>query len=81
MYLEEIACQALINAGHFSTKEEALQSFKSDFQTHFPFRSYEEWNKDIPASLVENIITNIGKNSSISVRFLIKDLETISRLI
>lgn len=81
MRLEEVASQVLVNAGTFKTKEEALVSFKEEFNLHFPQRKYDEWNKDIPESVVQNIIRNVGKNSSVSVRFLIKDLETISNFL
>jgi hypothetical protein len=81
MYLEEVASQVLVNAGKFSSKQEALAAFKAEFNLHFPQRNYEKWNKQIPDQMVNNIIVNVGKNSSISIRFLIKDLETISNVL
>jgi hypothetical protein len=81
MLLEDLASQILVNAGKFSSKNEALKSFKDEFNLHFPQRDYDKWNKDIPDEVVQNIINNVGKNSSVSVRFLIKDLETISNFL
>jgi hypothetical protein len=81
MLLEELASQILVNAGKFTSQDEALKSFRDEFNLHFPQRDYKRWNKDIPEGVVANIINNVGKNSSVSVRFLIKDLETISNFL
>jgi hypothetical protein len=81
MLLEELASHILVNAGKFTSHADALDSFKAEFKTHFPQRDYEKWNKEIPEEVVANIINNVGKNSSVSVRFLIKDLETISNFL
>lgn len=81
MLLEELASQILVNAGKFASKTEALKSFREEFNLYFPQRDYDKWNKEIPEEVVANIINNVGKNSSVSVRFLIKDLETISNFL
>lgn len=81
MLLEEVASHVLVNAGKFGSREEAIDSFRNEFSSHFPNRNYKEWNKEVPDSMVKNIIENVGKNSSISVRFLIKDLETITSVL
>jgi hypothetical protein len=81
MFLEDIAVHILVNSTRYSTQDEALRGLKSEFKAHFPMYSYEQWNRDIPEALAKNIITNVGKNSNVSVRFVIKDLETICNTI
>ena len=81
MLLEEIASQILVDTKRFKTKEEALSAFRNEFTLHFPNKDYSEWNKSIPASMAQNIITNVGKNGAVSIRFLIKDLQTITNVL
>jgi hypothetical protein len=77
MKLEDIACQILVNAGKYKSQDEALKALRSEYNLHFPKSNFEEWNRDLPESTARNVISNVGKNGSMSVRFLIKDLETI----
>ena len=77
MFLEEIASQILVNASRFPSKDIATENIRSEFKIHFPFWTYENWNKEVPESLARSIITNVGKNGNVSVRFIIKDLDTI----
>jgi hypothetical protein len=79
MLLEDIACQILVNSGKYQSKEKALEVLHSEYKAHFPFSSFEVWNKDLPEATARNIISNVGKNGSMSIRFLIKDLETICK--
>ena len=71
----------MVNSHLAASEEEALNRLKAEFSLSYPALSYERWNKDLPDAMAQNIITNVGKNSSMSVRFLIKDLETIAKLL
>jgi len=81
MLLEDIAVKCMVNSRLAKSEQEALTVLKAEFSKSYPALSYEKWNKDIPASMANNIITNVGKNGSMSIRFLIKDLETIAKLL
>jgi hypothetical protein len=81
MLLEEIALKCMVNSSLAKTSEEALASLKNEFSKSYPALSYEKWNKEVPESMAQNIITNVGKNGSMSVRFLIKDLEMIAKIL
>lgn len=81
MLLEEIAIKCMVNSGLAKSDQEALTLLKDEFSQSYPALSYTKWNKDVPSSMANNIITNVGKNGSMSVRFLIKDLETIAKLL
>lgn len=81
MLLEEIASKCMVNSGLAVNSEKAVARLKQEFSTSYPALSYDKWNKDVPESMAQNIISNVGKNGSMSVRFLIKDLETIARLL
>jgi hypothetical protein len=77
MYLEEIASHILVNSNNFPTKDVAAENVRSEFKAHFPSWNYDSWNQDVPDTIAKSIITNVGKNGSVSVRFIIKDLDTI----
>jgi hypothetical protein len=79
MLLEDIAKQILVNSKRFSTDAEALEQVKSEFREHFPSWDYDHWNREIPESISRNIINNVGKNGNVSVKFVIKDLDTICK--
>jgi hypothetical protein len=79
MLLESIAAKILVNTYKYKTMEEAVHGLKSEFKKHFPTFDYTEWNKDIPDSIAQNVIDNIVKNGTVSERFIIKDLEIISK--
>lgn len=81
MLLEEIAVKCMVNSSLARSEEDALRRLKEEFSKSYPALSYERWNKDVPEVMANNIISNVGKNGSMSVRFLIKDLETIARLL
>jgi hypothetical protein len=81
MLLEEIAVKCIIKSKLAGTEHDALARLKEEFSKSYPALSYVKWNKDVPDSMANNIITNVGKNTSLSVRFLIKDLEAIARLL
>lgn len=71
----------MVNSNLAKTKEEALTRLREEFLKSYPTLSYETWNRDLDETTAKNIITNVGKNGSMSVRFLIKDLEAIARLL
>ena len=77
MFLEEIASQILVNSSKFSSKDVAKANVRAEFKVHFPTWSYENWNREVEEPLAKSIITNVGKNGNVSVRFIIKDLDTI----
>ena len=77
MRLEKIAVRILVNSAMYGNEKEAQKGLESEFKAHFPQLDYDQWNKDVPDSLVENIVSNVGKNGKVSVRFIIKDLHTI----
>ena len=77
MFLEEIASQILVNSSRFSSKDIAMENIRLEFKVHFPSWNYETWNREVSESLAKSIITNVGKNGNVSVRFIIKDLDTI----
>jgi hypothetical protein len=79
MLLEEIASQILVNSSKFPSMEVATESVRAEFRAHFPTWSYENWNRDVSDSLAKSIISNVGKNGIVSVRFIIKDLDTIMK--
>lgn len=79
MRLEEVAAHCLISSGMAKDKAMAVQVIQNEFQKEFPLRSYPDWNVEIPDSLLNNIVGNVAKNGALSVRFLIKDLEAISK--
>jgi hypothetical protein len=79
MFLETIAAKILVNAYKYHTEAEAVQGLRAEFKLHFPAYDYNDWNKDVPDHFAQNIITNVGKNGTVSVRFIIKDLETIAK--
>lgn len=79
MLLESIAAKILVDTYKYKTTEQAVNGLKSEFKKHFPTYSYNDWNKDIPDSLAQIVIANIGKNGPVSERFIIKDLEIISK--
>ncbi|HEY0743532.1 MAG TPA: hypothetical protein VGD40_18820 [Chryseosolibacter sp.] len=81
MLLEDIAVKCLVNSHLAKSNADALTLLKNEFAKSYPTLSYENWNKELPEALAQNIITNVGKNGSMSVRFLIKDLETIATLV
>lgn len=81
MRLEQIAAKILINAYKFPNEADAIRGLKSEFKLHFPTYDYDDWNKDVPDTFAQNIINNVGKNGTVSVRFIIKDLETISKVL
>jgi hypothetical protein len=78
MRLETIAVKILVNSKKYATENEALNGLKSEFKIHFSTYDYKEWNKEVPETFGLNIISNVGKNGNVSVRFIIKDLETIA---
>lgn len=82
MLLEEIAAEILIKYKKFPHKEGALAALKSEFNSHFPRSQYDRWAKtEIPESLSQNIVATVGKNRDVSIRFIIKDLDIISKTI
>jgi hypothetical protein len=81
MLLEEIAIKCMVNSKLARTDHDALARLKEEFSKSYPTLSYIKWNRDVPDSMANNIITNVRKNASLSVRFLIKDLEAIARLL
>src|SRR5689334_345464 len=66
MRLEEIAIKCLVNSGLEKTNDKALRSLHREFATSFPSLNYEEWNKEIPETMAQNIVSNVGKNGTIS---------------
>lgn len=79
MRLENIAAKILVNSLKYKTEPDALSGLKQEFKSHFPMVEYESWNKEVPDAVASNIINNVGKNSNVSVRFVIKDLEIITK--
>jgi hypothetical protein len=79
MLLEEIASEILVNCSKFASKDIAAESVRSEFRVHFPSWNYDDWNQEVSEPLAKSIITNVGKNGNVSVRFIIKDLDTIMK--
>jgi hypothetical protein len=77
MFLEEIASQILVNSSKFPSKDVAMKSVRAEFKAHFPDWNYDSWNREVDEPLAKSIISNVGKNGNVSVRFIIKDLDTI----
>lgn len=79
MLLETIAAKILVSGNRFASETEAIFAIRSEFTLNRPMGNYNEWNQEVAEDLSRNIIENVKKNGSVSVRFIIKDLETISR--
>jgi hypothetical protein len=80
MLLETIAIKVLINAGKATTESGALQLLKSEYKTHYPSKSYDVWNMNIPDVLGEVIAVRLGKYQQITPRYIIDDLYQSSRM-
>jgi hypothetical protein len=77
MRVQDIAVTLLMRNSKFNTAEAALDGLRTEFKIHFPTWNYDQWNSEVPENLAKNIINNVGKNGNVSVRFIIKDLDTI----
>src|SRR5688572_10325013 len=74
MRLETIAVKILLNSKKCATESTAIGLLKSEFKKHFPFRIYDEWNRDIPDAKGLEIIELIGNNPNVLPKYLSNDL-------
>ena len=78
MKRQMIIAKCLLNSGMIGSGnlEDAEFAVLRHFQIEFPGKDFNLWNQDVNDKGAEQIITNVGRASSINVRRFIENLES-----
>jgi hypothetical protein len=77
MKKSQLINDVIVRSGMAKSEVEANKIFVLTFAEYFADLNLRQWDSDVPTEVCQKFLHNLGRAQGISVRYLIKDLDSM----